>query len=402
MTARPERLLACSYASESSWAEATDTWGTRLQLIGQPTVSLTQDRIAEPISQQYAEEGKAGVLGVRGGEITISLALTGHGGTTAGSLTATDLYTLMKLFFGGGDADDTGDTVSSATDAGQFAVTPSTYNDGALIRVGALGDGRCEGQWGAVLDGTTITTLTDMPGTPNAADVVYAAQNIYPLESTNSSTVTSLRFLVQTANNQYKLRGCFPTSWAISGLSAGEQPQIDLTFACSWWDFASETFPSATATDAKAGTICSNGSFFYNDVGTTTRQTASLRSWSISGEMDTQPLMGPDAVNTYQAIVGARRVRNAVTFTTMVDAEAAGTTTWGDIFDAGTLQHILIGCSVVDGKALAFYFPNAELVSRPTQTTSDGLNRVECQWRALTGTDTASEREMASFVIGMA
>ena len=38
MTSRPSRLGAVSYETESSWAEATDTWGTRLQVLGEPVI----------------------------------------------------------------------------------------------------------------------------------------------------------------------------------------------------------------------------------------------------------------------------------------------------------------------------------------------------------------------------
>lgn len=402
MTAHPERIISASYATEASWAVATDTWGVRLQMVGQPTISLTQERVAEPITQQYREEGKAGVLSVREGEFSIPLALTGHGGTTAGSLTATELATLLGNFFGGIDTDDIGDTVSVGTSATAFTAVPGGFNDGALIRVGSLSDGRCEGQWAAVNDGSAATTLlTALPSAPNVADVTYAAQNIWPAEAGTSTTLTSTRWLIATANNQYKLRGCYPKSVTIAGTGAGEQPLITLTYGVSWWDFASETFPVTTATDAKAGTICTNGSMFINDVGTTTRVTHSYRSWGLTINMETIPLDGPDAVNTYQKIVGASRSRCNAELTTMFDAEAAGTTTFADIFDAGTLQHILVGLSVADGKALAFYFPNCEMTTRPTQEASDGLNRVSCTWRALTGTTTTTERTMASWRMAM-
>lgn len=398
MTAKPERLVACSYATESAWAETTDAWGIRLQLIGQPTVALTQDRIAEVISQQYAEEGKAGVLGIRGGSVTIVLALTGHGGTTAGALTETDLSTLLRNFFGGGNVDEVGDTVAAApTSSSVFDATSESYDSRNLIRVGVLGDGRCEGQWAAINDGATMTMLTALPATPDAGDQIYVAQNIHPNEGSNMSDITSLRMLVQTANNQYKLRGLFPQSASFSGLNPGEQPQVSLTYGVSWWDFANEAFPNATVTDAKDGSVCGNGSAWINDVGTLTRAAYSMRNWALTINMETAELHGPDAVNACQIIVGARRTKCSAELTTTFDAEASGTTTWADKFDAGTLQHLLIGVSVADGKAIAFYLQNAEITSRPTQEATDGLNRVTCNWRALTGTSVTSERNMSSW-----
>jgi len=400
MTAKPERLIACSYEDESSWAEDTDTWATRLQLVGQPTVTLNQERVAEPITQQYREEGKAGVLGPRTGEITLTLALTGHGGTSAGALTRTDVGTLLHSFIGECETDDQGRTVSSATSASQFAPS-GIFVDGGLVRVGSLGDGRGDGQFAAVNNGTTMTLLTALGATPNVADVIYANQLLYPHETPAGVAITSHRMLIQTANKQYKLRGVFPRSLSISGTNPGEQLSVSLTYGISWWDYANETFPNTTATDAKAGTIVGNGSAFIQDVGTVTRATYSMRSFSLNFDMNVSELEGPDAVNPYQTIVGAVRNRCAVTCTTVHDAEATGTETFGDKFDAGTLQHILVGFSVVDGKAVGIYLPNAELTSRPTQEGIDGLNRVTCNWRALTSTDTTSGRTLSSFRIGM-
>jgi len=402
MTAKPERLLAFSTEVESGWAEATDTWGTRHEIIGQPTITLNQERIAEDISQQYREEGKAGVLGPRGGTVSVTYALTGHGGTTAGALTETDLTTLLGRFFGTVNVADTGDTVASATSASQFALTSETPTNGGLARLGVLGDARGEGQWGAINVGATTTFLTAFGAAPSASDVCYAAQVVYPTETPAGVAVASMRMLVQTANRQYKLRGCFPMSGTIQGNNAGEVPTITIEYGVSWWDYANETFPDATATDAKTSSIVANGSAFIQDVGTVTRQTYSIRSWSMALDFQVTPLEGPDAVNTYQTIVGAVRTRCAATFSIMVDALATGTDTFGDKFDAGTLQHVLISMSVADGKALAVYFPNAELVSRPTQEASDGLNRISLNFRALTGPTTTTALEMSSFRIGMA
>lgn len=403
MTARPERLLACSYELETNWAEATDTWGTRLQLVGLPTLSLTQDRTAEAITQQYREEGKAGVLGVRGGEMTVTLALTGYGATTAsGGLTATDLATIMANAMGDISTSNQGRAITSVTSASQFAPTGGTFENGALIRVGALGDGRANGQWAAVNNGTTATVLTALPAAPTTADTLFGALLVYPWEDAGGMPIASSRWLVQTANKHYKLRGVFPKSFSVQGVNTGEMPTISITYGISWWDYANETFPSVTATDAKDGSICGNGSAWINDVGTTTNATYSMRSWSVNFDMQVAVLEGPDAVNPEQSIVGAVRTRCAATATTMFDAEATGTETWGDKFDAGTLQHILIGLSVADGKSIAFYFPNAELVSRPTQEGSDGLNRVTCNWRALTGPTLTNGRTHSSFRIGMA
>lgn len=401
MTARPEILSAFSTEPEASWAEDVDIWGTRHEIIGKPTLSLNQERIAQDTSRQYREEAKAGVLGPRGGTVSVTYALTGHGGTTAGALTETDIATILSRFFGGINVADSGDTVGSATSASQFAPTAETYSAGALIRVGAIGDGRCEGQWAAVNDGSTATMLTALPATPNAADVIYTSQVVFPTETPAGDAIASMRMLVQTANKQYKLRGVYPMSGTIQGNNTGEAPTITIEYGISWFDYANEVFPNLTSTDAKDSSIVSNGTVFIQDVGTVTRDTHCVRSWSIDIAFEVAPLSGCNAVNEYQITTGAVRTKCAASLTITVDAEAPGTETFGDKFRAGTLQHILIGLSVADGKALALYFPNCRIPSHPVQVGSDGLNRETVTFEALTGPNKSTALAMSSFRIGL-
>lgn len=404
MTANPSRLGSASYEAESSWAEATDTFGTRLQVHGDPIVpSDIQQRIAEPITQQYMEEGKLGVRGPWGGQFTVRLALTGHGTATTGSLTATDLYTVLLNFFGGGSTDSQGTTVdTSPTSASQFALVGGLVESYNLIRVGALGDGRGEGQFAAVNNASTITLLTALGATPNAGDVVYANQMIYPKESpSGAAAITSTRWLLQTANGQWKARGCFPMSASFSGLNVGEMPMVELTYGVSRWEEANETFPDTTATDAKDAAIVAAGSCFVQDVGTATRQTFSLRQWSLNVDMQTQPLYGCGGVDSYQTIVGARRTRCAVSLSLTIDAEASGTNSFNDIYTGSANQHVLISSSVANGKAVGWYFQNCRPTSYVTQEALDGLNRRTLNLECLTGTTTTSDETAASWRLAM-
>lgn len=404
MTTRPSRLGAHSYETESSWAEATDTFGTRLQIIGEPTLpSDLQDRIAEPITQQYMEEAKMGVRGPwKDSQFTIRLALTGHGGTAAGSLTQTDLHALLANFFGGGSTSQVGTLVSaSPTSASSFDVDGGTIEGGNLIRVGSLGDGRGNGQFAAV-NSDAVTLLTALDATPAEGDVVYASQLIYPNEAPSGQSITSTRHLLQTANGQWKARGCFPMSAAVSGTTAGELVYIDLTYGVSRWEEANETFPSGTATDAKEGTLVAAGSCFMQDVGTVTRQKYSMRDWSLNIMMETSMLKGCSGVDQYQVTTGAVRTRCAASFDVTIDAEASGTNSLNDIFEAGVFQHVLITLSAVDGRALGFYFPNCRPTNYVTQESSDGLNRRTLSFEAMTNLSSANNRVMSSWRMGMA
>jgi hypothetical protein len=405
MTSRPSRLGAASYEVESSWAEAVDTWGTRLQLLGEPVIPADiQARIAEPITQQYAEEGKLGVRGPWQGSFSVQLALTGQGGTGGtGATSETALYALLKNAIGGGSSDCAGTTVdTSPTSASEFDLVGGTVESGNLIRVGDLGDARGNGQFAAVNNIATTTLLTALDATPNAGDVVYAPLHIYPLESTGLAAITSTRWLLQTANGQWSAKGCFPTSIEFAGLNVGEQPTVTITYGVSRWAEANETFPNATATAAKDGSIVAAGSVFLQDVATVTRQTFSTRSISLTIDLQTQPLMGPGGVDGYQVIVGAVRTKCSASFALTIDAEASGTNTLLDIFTGTALQHCLMTLSATAGKALGLYFPNCRPTNYVTQEAADGLNRRTINFEALTGPTTTSEETMHSWCLAMA
>lgn len=403
MTSRPSSLGAASYEVESAWAEAVDTWGTRLQLLGEPIIpSDIQQRIAEPITKQYREEGKMGVRGPWQGSFSVKLAWTGQGGTGGtGATTDTDLYTLLVNAIGGGSSDCVGGTVNVSTSASQFSTTGATLESGNMIRLGALGDGDGEGQFLAVNNISTATLLTAAAGTPVSAQVIYAPLHVYPLEQAGTAIV-STRWLLQTENGQWSAKGCFPTAISFEGYNVGEQPSVTITYGVSRWEEANETFPNATATAAKDGTIVAAGSCFLQDVGTVTRQTFSIRNWSFNVDLQTQPLMGPGGIDGYQVIVGAVRTRCAASFSLTADAEAVGTNSFLDIYTGGTLQHCLMTLSATAGKAIGIYFPNCRPTNYVTQEAGDGLNRRSISFEALTGQTTTSEETMHSFVIGMA
>jgi len=408
MTSQPSTLGAVAYELEgvpANWAASTDTFANRLEIFGEPVVpSDIQDRIAEPITKQYLNEGKAGILGPwKDSSFTIRGSLHGHGTAPTGALSATDLYDLLLNIVGGGSVDSVGTTVAAGpTSASQFGLVAGTVESGCLVRCGTVGDGRGNGQFVAVDNIATTTLLTAMDATPSENDVIYAAQNIYPLESANAATVASTRWLLQTANGQWKARGCFPKRITISQINVGEAPTWEIEMGVSQWeDGVSETFPTTDTTDAKDGSVCAAGSLFIGDVGTVTRNTYCHRSWTLNINMEVMPLKGICSSNQYQTTVSARRTAFSVDLGVVLDAEAAGTTTWADKFEAGTMQHVLMTLSSVNGKAIGFYFPNAEITSRPTQEAGDNLNRIGIGFRALTGPDKTSEETMACMKLAM-
>lgn len=409
MVAHPFRFWQASYELESGWAELTSTFGTRLQLTGPPTINFLRDNIPVPISQQYAEEGIANIPGIFGGTFSVQLYLTGHGGSTVAALTATDLYTLLLNFFGAGDATQVGDSsIDSVTDATQFVAAAGTFNSHGIIRVGDLGDGRAEGQAAVVNVGATTTLLTALPSAPQAADAAFVMLGIFPDERPGSlGTIASTRWNLMSANNQWSAHGCFPMTAEFAGLSHGETPVVTLTYGVSRFvSKLSDTFPDVTATAAKTASVVNMGSVFINDVGTATRQIILPRSLGVTINQEVQPTMCPGGLVEGQVITGATRTRCNASLNMQVDADAAGTEFFADLYDAGTLQHILLnlgsGDNAADGKYLAWYFQNAKMVGpRPTQVDGDGLNRVDVQFEALSGATVTNAQTIASWALGI-
>lgn len=403
MTARPSNLGSVSYEVESSWGEAVNTWGTRLETIGEPTVpGDIQERIAQNTTRQYSEDGKLGIRGPWGGEFSITLALTGIGATGGtGATVDTDLYTLLVNAIGGGSSDCAGTDIATSTSATEFTLTGGTVESTNMIRVGTLGDGRGDGQFVAVDAIATTTLLTAMPAAANVADVVYAPLHVYPLESAGTAIV-STRFLLLTANGQWGARGCFPKSLSFAGLNVGEQPTVTITYGVSAWTEENRAFPRGTASTPQTGSMVAAGSCFLQDVGTATRQTFDIRNWTLDINLESIPLIGPGGLDAYQTIVGAVRVRAGAAISVTIDSEAVGTNTLNDIYTGTALQHCLMTLNSSPGKALGFYFKNCRPTKYVTQTASDGLNRRTLMLECVTGPTTTTEETAASWVLGMA
>jgi len=411
MTANASVSGSVLYEAESGFCETTAfSSPTRLQVVnGLNLTGLEQGKINIAPLVQYLNDGVQDVRGVYGGSFTIELMLTGSTSDTSGSVSASDLATLLGLCVGNtalsaasGTAENGG--VSTAT---SLTVDASgTFSAGALLKAGSIGDAGGDGQFAAITShsGTTITLLTALPAGPGDNDVIYAPEMVYPDESpATAGAVSSMRFRLLTANKQYECRGCFCTNIAFTGLSPAELPRVQLTFAVSYFNEISVTFPATQSTSASAAKPVSAGSMFINAVGTSTRATVCPRSFSLNVALQVVPTRCTDGNYDRQVISGARRIGSKATIDVVLDSEATGTNTYADLWDTDEStvvnRHILYTAN----SDVAFYFPNAKIVgNRPLQEDMDGLNRERVQFEALTGTTTTSALTLSSWRLAMA
>ena len=409
---RSSRLGAVSYNTEASWGEDLTTFGTRLPVLTQVDVSgLSHEKMAPDRVVQYRNDDTLHIPMLMGGSFRTKLYLTGHGSATSGATTISALETLLGYVFGASVvAAATGTTATGGTATVPTLAAATGFSNGTICRIGALGDGRGNGQFHAVNShaASALNLLTGMTLAPNAGDVVYSAAIVYPQELPSSSTMTGMRFLLQTANLEYEAHGCFPMSATISGYNTGEVPTIEVEWGVSWWRYSTATFPSATAVDEPTPAACAAGSVFINTVvgstPTATRVTRTVRSMTINWTIGVQTLMGVGGVNAYQGIVGAVRVPDDIRVTLLEDSEAATATPALDGFwDSSNRYHMLCTLNPQATKAMAIYFRKLVVVGqRPQQRDDGGINRVAIELKAVTGPTTTNDLTAAAAILAFA
>jgi len=413
-TANPSHEGALLYADEASFGEVSTTFDERLPIVGSINdliTGLEQTSADVGRTAQYQNDGHNSVRLTQGGTIKVKLAGSGHGSTGAGALSASVLGTFLGRVFGNQVTSQVGGTVAaSPTDADTFSLSSATIPDGGIGRIGSINDGRGNGQFYRFIDAATPgdpIVANALTATPNAGDVVYAAELIHPSEGPTAASLTSMRFQIQTANQRYNCFGCYPTAVRLNGLNANEYVQWEIDFAVSAWaPESSSTFPTTVSTDTFPPVVSAGGSVHVQDVGVTTLQHLNVRDLEVTFNLHNVGLRGPGAPRSYQAIVDARRAMCAAHVKFTIDREAAGTDTWGDWWNTSstTAQQIMISLGAIDGQSMGIYLPKCVRppVNSPTQQDRDGLNTYTIEFMAVTGGTLTTELERANFVIALA
>lgn len=404
----PAALGAITYATESSWGENVSTFATfRLPIIGMVDASgLKHPKQHAGRTVQYRNDGTLPILMVQGGTFKTKLYLTGHGSSCSGAVSLSATETLLQYVFGNAAvASSNGTTTTGGTASVPITAAASGFSAGSMCRIGAIGDARGNGQFAAISthSGSNLNLLTAIDASPNSGDVVYAPTMLYPSETPTTTSVTGLRFLLQTANLCYECHGCYPSAITFAGLNTGELPTIDVTWVVSWWAYSTATFPSTVSTDLFQPTANAGGSMFANTNGTTTRAKLTNRSFQLSWKLGMESLMGPGGAVNYQAIVGARRLPDVIDLRFMIDADAQTNTPVLDGYATGTNKfHVLYTLSTTNGSAVGFYFPNVAFNDRSLQKIDKNINRYEFVGQAQCSATTTSDLTLSAARIAFA
>ena len=402
MTADPSRLQHLSYVAEGAWGEVSTSMAGAQQIphVGMVDLGgLRQAMIEVGRAQQYKNAIDKRVVGPwSDARFTFRVELTGHGGATSSAVTISELENLIAWAHGAvvrtstsGHTFGAGSTESALV----TAAAPPAMGVGGLFRVGDKKDTRGDGQWGVVeaFSGTALSSEVALPVAPNNGDVLHTAVNVYTYEST--FTLSSKRFNIKTADEQWVLHGCFAEQITYVGGNAGELLYAEITVRVSWGEQVSATFPDTTTTAAWTynGAPNAAGGIFMQDYGTVTRQILACRQLAINFQLGVRPLFSHAGADSYQVITGAKRVQDTCSVQLVIDATGpSAAPTWRTKALARTPQHLLAGYSVGAGTAMACYMPLLQWNEQtPVQTAGDDLNRLVLNLQASTDTSETDE-----------
>jgi hypothetical protein len=357
--------------NENAGSPGSHTYDTRIPA-NDITLSIDQPRQSNDVVLSRQNDGKPGFNLPRTAELSFTVFWSGHVGATTGSLTETWLQELISDGLGGGDITQVGGTAGASATATDLPNTTATLVDGGIFRVGAIGDGRAEGQAAVVDDATGGSLLTALPGAANTGDVVYATQIAYPTESPS----TTRRFLVGWTETgaQYHLTGCQLSSLTFQ-TEIGQIPTLTLTYRGAYWERSAVTIPSSSPTiESCEAAPFAGGSVFYQTAATVTRATVQPSSLTFTVDLGLQEQLGPDTDVQYQNIVGWVRTQAKPSLSMTIPWATANETPWDSDSNDTTFKHVLVTMNPADGRAVGFYMPKAyQMDPYPTATESNGL-----------------------------
>ena len=410
MAACDSTLYSLSWEDETSattWGETAVTMTRAVRIIEPIDCSgITQTMLAPERVVSVRNDGTKGTPGPFSVSFNFSCWWTGRGATSAGAVTHTDLYELLKRAMGGGSvAAASGTTLTGGTVTVPTTTASGTFAPGSIVPIGALGDGDGEGQFHAVATHTTtsLTLLTDMAGAPANGAVLYSPDMAWLAPS--ACQMTGLRFRIQTADTQWVVHGAVISALALVQTNPGERPRWNFTVTGAWAEPVNAGTLGATApisADAFPGEAHSaGGSCFFNTVGTSTRATLALRSLAINIGLGIALVQGGSGYNNYQTITGATRTPDTVGVDITVDALGVSTSpTYWAAWLSNLAKHMLVTFNTGDGSGRAVYLRNL-LVSgnRSSQSAMNGRNTVNASFMAHNGATTTSDLTRSSLVV---
>ena len=404
--------------TESAYGENSESGTPALSIMvpaldGSITMTLTDVRIPDAAAQSRLAVRAPGHPGIKEVQLEYETYWAGLAAGGAGSLTHSQITTMLGNELGdGAPAGNTGTTISGvASTATVLGVAAATgVAAGGVIRVGVKGDGRGDGQAVAISatdagpTPDTITLLTACPAAPTTnGDVVHACINNYHAEG---ATLSSYRFLglYSTATHQYLMTGMMLDGLEFSiPIGSNDLPKIKWRWKGCYWRPLTTTFPDATAIPAHDCAPVAGGSVFINDFATATRATITPSQIDLTIDMHLAPIIGPPSTagGSRQVITGFTRAAFDVGVRCRIPATQAYSTWWGLENGSLTYKHLLFSANPTNKRAVGFYLPRIFPSGQdPTQPVAENeQNYVDVFATATESTTTTSALTRASLVL---
>lgn len=391
------KLRQVLVADEASFAEnvtalGSVTWSKHIPVL---------DATFEPMHQREPDEAHRARLanaalthkGARRGKLRIRSYWMGHISDPTGALTETWQQDLIGDGLGGNATSQVGGVLSGTPTTISLPFTGATLLRGGIVRVGAKADGRADGQ--AAVVGSAITTpaslLTALPAAPAAADVLRAAMLAYHSEG---ATLGTKRFAVlhATTGAQYFLFGC-----QLSGVKVvmpvGGKPTMELEYEVAYYERSALSYPNSLALQSHDCAPITGGSFFLQDVGTTTRALKNVAELELDIALGLDPIKAIGGAAAYQDTVGWARTGCDVHVRARMPWESSFETLFDTENPSYTKKHMLVTLNTGNGRSVGFYAPSCFLEGqRPDYPVQVGnQNYVETYWRCSEGPDETNE-----------
>lgn len=347
---------------ENATSPGSNTFDTKMPVLDY-TFTPVQERIPDMGRRGRMNDEGLSNIGVKSWTLEVETYLIGHLTTSAASLTQTWQHKMLANGFGGTNITVDGTTVSAATTGSSVTFTANTdWLAGMIGWCGAKGDGRGDGQAFTVNTvASPMTFLTALPGTPSAADVIYAGQQFYHDESVAYS-LSSYRFQcgyssTPTSGAQFQALGGQLAAIAFK-FPFGDLPRVRFTYhGADWYQVAATTPNTSLAIKDQFCAPTASGRFFINDYGTATAAVEVPAELELSIDMGLEPVIGPGGNGIYQNIVGWVRSKAQPSLMVKIPFKTAYQTWWETANQTIAFKHIGFNANIVDGRRVAFYMP---------------------------------------------
>lgn len=370
-------------ADDAAWAAGT---AEKLMITNLDLSGLVHEGLENPEIESSMMAKGAFIPGLRVGSIKVSTYL----GAANSDISANPVATLLSKIMGGianpsSARTDLADVSGTHTTTRVYASgVESNVVAGQAVKIGTRGDGRGDGRvYPITATGTDYIDLgMACPSAPNDGDALTFSTTVYFDDTTTQQYIDTLS-IGHASNDQIQTLGGMG-GFSISGLKAGEIPQIEFDLMVADWrevsvgGNADQLEPTSATQGNRPPVERGLGAFLIADNGSTTVEAVAIDDLTITPNITYEAIPDPNGVN---GIGGFAKVPGMVqaSFTTVVGEQSTETIAglYND-FDSSspTAKQIMAQFGVSDQRCAAIEIPKYYLDKAPTRADLGQLQGV--------------------------